>query len=360
MALLLSRRLTFIVSCAGSMLASTARAEIPPSVAAMIREAARSGDQTTVDVVVRIAKTTNPADADAIDDLASSLLTGIPVFISPAVEAIIQEAARTGDQSMANNVVNAAKATNPNEADAIGALASGLLVDAQQKAKEEREKRLASLSYLQGWEGEGQAGFGLTSGNTEEVSAVAGLSVKKEGLRTRHKFEALADYLRTNDITTREKFSASYSLDWLLREGFYAYGVLGWEQDRFAGYSSRFTESFGFGIRALDRHGMTLDLDAGPALRHTAFTDGRNTNEVGPRASLNYKWVLTPAMTFTEVASIVSADGSTTFTANSAFSSKITKALSGRISVNIQSESNRQQGSKPTDTATRATLVYEF
>ncbi len=365
MALPLIRRLTLWSLCAAPLLASpllvtSAHAEIPPSVEAMIREAARSGDQTTLDMVVRIAKATNPGEADAIDRLAISLPTRIPTFLSPAVEAIVQEAARTGDPSTATTIVKAAKATNPGEADAIDALASGLLTDAQKKAKEEREKRLASLSYLQGWQGEGQAGFGITSGNTEELSAIAGLSVKKEGLQTRHKFEALADYLRTNHVTTREKFNASYSLDWLLREGFYTYGILGWEKDRFAGYSRRFTESFGVGIRALERRGMTLDLDAGPALRQTAFTDGRNTIEVGPRASLNYKWVLRPDMTFTEIASVVSGDGGMTVTANSAFTSKITKALSGRLSFNVQSESNRQEGTRPTDTATRATLVYEF
>ncbi|HEX7820121.1 MAG TPA: DUF481 domain-containing protein [Sphingobium sp.] len=360
MALPLIRRPILLALCAAAMLATPAHAEIPPPVEAMIREAARKGDQTTVNMVAEIAKATNPTEADAIDRLAASLLTSVPPFISPAVEAIIREAARTGDQTAANPVVNAAKTTNPGEAEAIGALASSLLTDAQKRAKEEREKRLASLSYLQGWEGQGQAGFGLTSGNTEEVSGIIGISIKKEGLQTRHKFEALVDYLRTNNVTTRKKLATSYSLDWLLREGFYAYGVVGWEQDRFAGYARRFTESFGVGIRALDRKGMTLDLDAGPAFRQTAFTDSHDSIEVGPRASLNYKWLMSPAMTFTQIASIVSADGNMTLTSNSGFTSKITKALSGRLSFNVQSESNRQEGSKPTDTATRATLVYEF
>ncbi|MET0360591.1 MAG: DUF481 domain-containing protein [Sphingobium sp.] len=348
------------LSCVAPLWATTAQAEIPPAVEAMIREAARSGDETTVATVVEIAKATNPQDIYAIELLANSLPTRIPSYISPSVQAMVSAAAGTGDQATTASVVNAAKATNPNEAEAIGALATGILSDVQRKAKEERERRLASLTYLQGWTGEGQAGFGLTSGNTKEVSGVAGLSIKKEGLQTRHKFDALADYLRTNDVTTREKFSASYAFEYLLRQGFYVYGVGGWEQDRFAGYSRRFTESFGFGLRAIDRRTMTLDLDAGPALRQSAYTDGTKTNEVGPRASLNYKWDLTRTMTFTEIASIISADGRTTFIANSAFTSKITKALSARLSLNVQSESNRPEASSPTDTATRATLVYEF
>ncbi|HEX7874517.1 MAG TPA: DUF481 domain-containing protein [Sphingobium sp.] len=273
---------------------------------------------------------------------------------------MIREAARSGDDATLDAVVKVARATNPDAADEIRDLAKALTTETKDRTKREREERLAAQRYWQGWTGEGQAGFGLTSGNTEEVSGVIGLSVKKEGLRTRHKVEALVDYLRTNGFTTREKFAASYSLDYLLREGFYIYGIGGWEQDRFAGYARRFTESVGVGLRAINRADMTLDLDAGPALRQTIFTDGTSASEIGPRASLAYKWTMPRGMVLTENASVVSSDGGTTFIADTAFTSKITRSLSGRMSVKVQSESNRPVGSKPTDTTTRATLVYTF
>lgn len=273
---------------------------------------------------------------------------------------MIREAVRSNDSTTVDAVVKVAKATNPDEAEEIADLARELATAAEVRDRQERQERLASLHYWQGWKGEGQAGFGLTSGNTQEISGVIGLSLKKEGLKTRHKFDALVDYLRTNGATTREKFGASYSLDYLLREDFYAYGIAGWEQDRFAGYVRRFTESLGFGLRALNRPNMTLDLDAGPAFRQTVFTDGTRSSEIGPRASLAYKWTLPHGMVFTENASMVSADGSTTLISDTAFTSKITNDLSGRMSLRVQSESNRPVGSKPTDTTTRATLVYKF
>jgi putative salt-induced outer membrane protein len=280
--------------------------------------------------------------------------------IPPPVEAMIREAARSGDQATVDAVVKVARITNPQDQGAIDALAKMLMAETREQTKREREQRLAAQHYFEGWSGQGQAGFGLTSGNTREVSGVIGLSLNKEGLKTRHKLEALVDYLRTNNVTTREKFGASYSLEYLLREGFYSYGIMGWEQDRFAGYARRFTESFGIGLRVVNRPDMTLDLDAGPAFRQTLFTDSTSVSDAGPRASINYKWTLSKATTFTQIASIISAEGRTTFTSNTAFTSKITKALSGRLSINVQSESNRPEGSKPTDTATRATFVYEF
>jgi putative salt-induced outer membrane protein len=291
-----------------------------------------------------------------------SLLLATPAAaeIPPPIEAMIREAARGGDKSTLDTVVKIARATNPNEADAIDALARHLLAEATEKAKKEREEKLAAQSFLGGWRGEGQAGFGLTSGNTEEVSGVASLSLKKETLQTRHKFDALVDYLRTNEVTTRERLAASYAFDYLFRENLYTYGIVGWEQDRFAGYARRFTESLGGGLRAIDRPNMTLDLDAGPALRQTLFTDGTSSIVIGPRASLTYKWTLPHGRTFTEDASVVSDDDGTTIISNTAFTTKITGGLSARMSVKVQTESNRPSGAKPTDTSTRASLVFTF
>ena len=280
--------------------------------------------------------------------------------LPPAVEAMIREAGLSGDQSTLDAVVKVAKATNPSETATIDALASRMRTVVKTKVRYEREMQLATQTFFDGWKGEGQLGLGLTSGNTNETSGVVGLSLKKETVQTRHKVAALLDYLRTNDVTTRERFAASYALDYLFSDNLYTYGIAGWERDRFAGYARRFTESLGIGLRAIDRPNMTLDLDAGPAFRQTLFTDGTSANEIGPRASLAYKWTLARGMTFTEDASVVYDDGGTTFIANTAVTSKITGRLSGRMSVKVQTESNRPVGAKPTDTATRAALVYTF
>lgn len=280
--------------------------------------------------------------------------------IPPAVEAMIREAGLGGDKATLDAVVKVAKATNPGEVEAIEHLARRMLTVADTKVKYEREMQLATQGFLDGWKGEAQLGLGLTSGNTNETSGVVGLALKKDTVQTRHKVAALLDYLRTNDVTTRERFAASYALDYLFSENFYTYGIVGWERDRFAGYARRFTESLGIGLRAIDRPNMTLDLDAGPAIRQTLFTDGTSAIEIGPRASLTYKWTMARGMTFTEDASVVYDDGGTTFITNSALTSKITGRLSGRVSVKVQTESNRPVGAKPTDTATRAALVYTF
>lgn len=293
---------------------------------------------------------------------ACALLAALPAAaaIPPPVEAMIREAARGGDAGTLNAVVRVAKATNPGETAAIDALGGSLLAEAQAKARREREERLASMDLFEGWVGEGQLGAGLTTGNTEEASAVIGVSLRRDGLRTRHKFAALVDYLHTNGRTTRQKFAVDYALNYTLDDGLYAVGTLGWERDIFAGYARRFTESLGLGYRAISRRRMTLDLEGGPALRQTLYTSGRSEDEFGARGSLAWRWTLLSGTILSEDASVVHAADNTTFSSRTALTTKLTGRLSARMSFNVQHETEPLFGRERTDTATRATLVYGF
>jgi putative salt-induced outer membrane protein len=132
--------------------------------------------------------------------------------VPTAVEAMIREAAGSHDRATYEAVLKVAKATNPDDAEAIEALGAGLFAEAQARTKREEAARYAQRNMFEGWKGEGQAGFGLTSGNTKETSAVLGVSLLKEGPRTRHKLIGLVDYLRSNGTTTRQKYSGTASI----------------------------------------------------------------------------------------------------------------------------------------------------
>lgn len=301
---------------AASFLAMPAEAAIPPEVEAMIREAARDGDGATLAAVVKVAQATNPQDAEAIATLGAQLA----------------EEAKAG----------AAK------------------VEAERKEKQEKQEKLAEMGVLEGWKGQGEAGVGLTSGNTDELSATVSLSLARNGVYTRQKLHALLDYQRTNGATSRRKYGLSYGLDYLFRDGLYVYGLAGWEQDRFAGYARRFTQSAGVGLRALKTEAMTLDLDAGPALRQTRYVDGLDEFSMATRGSLAWRWKMKSGMQLTQDASVLSDEQNTTWISKTALSAALSQALSARLSFNVQGESEPAGGRRPTDTATRATIVYDF
>lgn len=280
--------------------------------------------------------------------------------VPTAVEAMIREAAASHDKATYEAVMKVAKATNPDDADAIEALGAGLFAEAQARAKREEAAHYAQRNMFEGWKGEGQAGFGLTSGNTKETSAILGVSLMKEGPKTRHKLTGLVDYLRSNGTTTRQKYAASYALNYIFRDGLYLVSTLGWERDVFASYARRFTESLGLGYRAINRDHMTLDLEAGPALRQTRYTGGLEEDEFAGRASMAYRWTLRDGIALSEDGSVLAGGENTTLISTTALTAKINTKLSGRISYNVQHETSPAAGRQPTDTATRATLVYSF
>jgi len=341
---------------------------IAPEVEAMIREAARTGDNATLTRVLAVARAANPDDAAAIDALGGRLMVQAPrPAISPEIEAMLQEAGRTGDATTLASVVKVAKAEKPAEAQAIDQLGIRLMTDVQARAREAatrareaEEARLASLGAFDGWSGQGEAGFGLTTGNTDQISALIGLKLNKEGLKARHRIAASLDYQETDGQLSRERSVVTYGFNYLLGQGLYLSSSLGWERDEFAGFARRFTESLGLGYRLVERPGMTLDVDGGPALRQTRFTDGTGDDEFGGRASLTWRWTIRDGFTASQDASIVSSDGNTTLISTSALTAKLTSFISTRMSFNIQSETDPLPGRRATDTATRASLVYSF
>jgi len=280
--------------------------------------------------------------------------------IPPTVEAMIRAAAQSGDEAELKAVVKAAKATNPAAAAEIEALADAELARMRTAAAAKREAELKSRGFFDGWTGAGEAGLSLSGGNTKESSGVVGLKLNKEGLQVRHKVAALADYLRTNGETTREKFMASYGLDYKFSDRFYVYGQGMWERDRFGGYSRRFTESLGLGYTAIDRDNMSLYLEAGPSLRQTRYVGGDSDSQLAGRANLAYRWTIRDGLVFSQDAGALMGSGGSTITSDTALTTRLFGAVSARVSFNVEHETNPPAGLKKTDYATRLTGVYEF
>lgn len=280
--------------------------------------------------------------------------------IPAAVEAMIRAAAAGGSEAELKAVVKAAKATNPGIAGEIDALADQEFTRVQTDAAATREAQLRSQGYFEGWTGAGEAGFSFSGGNTKETSGVLGLKLVKDGVQIRHKAAALADYLRTNDETTREKFMASYGVDYKFSDRFYVYGQGMWERDRFGGYSRRFTESLGLGYTAIDRDDMSLNLEAGPSLRQTRYTTGESDSQLAGRASLAYFWTIREGLVFSQDAAALVGSGGSTLTSITALTTRLFGAVSARVSFNVEHETNPPPGLDKTDYATRLTGVYEF
>jgi putative salt-induced outer membrane protein len=269
--------------------------------------------------------------------------------LPPAVDAMIREA--KGDDL--NAVVKVAKATNPASVPEIDAL----VADLKSQALTAREERLASAGIFDSWSGAGLAGFTRTTGNTSDVGITAGLNLEKDGLTFRHKLRAMVDRQTTGGVATRDKYLAGYELNYKFNSRIYAYGLVTWDKDTFAGIHRRLSESVGAGYSVLASETMKLDLSAGPAFRQTRYATGLDERVTTARAGLDYSWKMFDALTLIEKAEIFldSEIKSTT-----ALSVPVRNALSAQLAFDYDRQNKVPPGRKQTDTATRVALVYSF
>ncbi|MCU0890623.1 MAG: DUF481 domain-containing protein [Sandarakinorhabdus sp.] len=274
--------------------------------------------------------------------------------IPPAVDAMINAAAANPDQLKV--VADIAKQTNPDSATEIDAKVAAI----NAAAAKAREEKLATQGFFEGWGGQGEAGGFISSGNTENRGLAVGVNLGKETRRWKHTLRGVMDYQEDNGVTSRERYFAGYEGNWKFNGHGFAVLALSWEQDRFTGFSSRFTQSIGIGYRLVDTPRLTIAVDGGPALRQTRFTNGINENTLAARAGLNGKWIISDRMTFTQTATYYADNVNNSLLSLSQLTAKLNGRLSARFSFQLNNESNPPPGRENTDTVTRATLVYNF
>lgn len=289
-----------------------------------------------------------PAGDEAAQEAASEALPA-------GVEAMIRKAAESGDKSKIDSVADVAASAYPQHGEQIAALVSSLKADIDRQ----RVAALKEQEFYEGWKGSIEAGFNKSTGNTNETGTLFQVDTTREGLTTRQRINALHDRQKTDGDLTRSRSLASYQINRKLGERFSVYGLVGWEKDRFAGYTRRFTESLGFGYQLLNTEDMRLSIDAGPAFRQVRFVEGGSKSEMAARASLAYRWDILPTLTFSQDAAAV-LDGSKTFTSNTALTSKLWGSLSGRLSYYVIHEGDPVDDRKKTDTTMRLSLVYSY
>lgn len=292
--------------------AAPAQAALPQGVRAMLEAARDSGDAQAMATVIQLAKQTNPDSMAEIELIAWSdprLFRPGPM-VAPSPE-----------------VVPVAFAAAPPEAI---------------------------------WDGEGELGGFLTTGNSDSFGVSGGLKVERTRGNWKHGISARADYQKTNDEVTREFYQVGYKGDWTVSPRAYAFGLAQFESDRLAGYVERYSLGSGLGFQLVKRDDLSVKLEGGPALRSTDLTDGRSELAVSGRGAIGVDWRMKAGLRAKQDASIYSEAGATSIQSTTALDAKLIEKLTARLSYSLRYESRPLTGSVGTDTVTRASVVYDF
>jgi putative salt-induced outer membrane protein len=269
---------------------------------------------------------------------------------------MITEAARTGDAQTLDITADLARRTNPDSVAEIDALAAGLRAEAE-------NARLAALreqGFFEGWSGSGEVGLSQTSGTSDNTTVAAGVTLTKDGLDWRHKLVGLANYQKSNGVTSAERYLASYEGNYKFNDRLFAFGLVQWERDTFAGFTRRFTESLGLGYTLFAGPPFHWEVSGGPAWRQTNYILGGSDNDLSARASTALAWEIFANTTLTEDAGVYIGGSSNTWFSTTALTTQVIEDISARFSFGVISESDPPPGISKTNTITRFTLVYDF
>lgn len=310
------------------------------------------------------------------------LLPAIIAFLpaSPAaaqlaepVRAMIEAAINKGDKAQIEAVVAIARETQPDGQEEIDRLYTAWL-EASREAEAARLAAERQTAEEQGapvrWTGNGEVGAFRATGNSDNTGLSAALALTREKDAWSHKLSGRADYQRTNDITTRERFLAAYEPRYQIHERLFAYGLTQYERDRIQGFSARYALSGGIGYHLLDRDNIDLSLQAGPALRITRFVAGGGETRLAGLLGVDFDWRITDRLTLTQDTNAVAETGgqatliidsaNTTLNLITGLDAKITDRLTARLSYTVDYDSNPPIGGVNTDTFSRFTFVYGF
>ncbi len=309
---------------------------------------------------MNVLKFVRPMSATALAlCLPSAALADVP----EPVRAMIDAAVATGDADKVAIIVDLAKATNPDDGDAIDAIVAefqseqAALAEAEAAAEEEA---IRNAGIFDNWSGQGQLGAFRSTGNASNTGVTAGLTLERVGINWRHKLTGLADYQETEGVTTREQFLAAYEANYNISSRLFAYGLAQWERDSFQGFSARYAASGGFGYRVIDKENMQLSVKAGPAYRRTEFADGSSDNALAGLGALDFDWKISENLTVTEDASAFIQSGNSTYTSTTGITAALGGGLSASASYTIEHDTNPPLGAVQTDTLSRITLIYDF
>lgn len=279
------------------------------------------------------------------------------------VRAMIDAAIATGDDAKVRTVIDLARTTNPDDAaelDSIIAAYETNLAAAKAEEAAQQEAEIRSAGLFDNWSGRGELGAFNSTGNSSNTGVTASLGLTRDGIKWRHKLRARADYQRSNGVTTREQFLAAYEPNLKLSDRLFAYALAQYERDRFQGFSARYAMSGGLGYDVIVEDDMTLSIKAGPAYRRTERTNGTSEGNLAGLASADFDWTISDNITLTQDASAFIQSGSSTYISDTGLQAGIADNVKLRLSYTVEHDTQPPIGAENTDTLSRVTIIYDF
>jgi len=213
----------------------------------------------------------------------------------------------------------------------------------------------------QGWKGDIELGYVKTSGNTDTTAAILKLAIRGGYTDWVHEFISRGYHATDTGNTTAANLMAQWRSNYVLRREIdYLFGLVRYDNDRFAGYKLRMTEVGGYGYKIIKQENFRWAAEAGVGGQQTTRTDGEQNNEGIVRLGTWLDWNISKTSIFTYNL-FTEIGSSNTYTESDAeLSVKINEAWSVVLGWLVKNNSEVQPGVEKTDMTTTVTIKYAF
>jgi putative salt-induced outer membrane protein len=226
------------------------------------------------------------------------------------------------------------------------------------RIEDDEKTAVGEAQFVDGWSGESSLGASYSSGNNNEWSVSATINMERKGPRWEHDV-AIDGLIRNNQgVRTEERLNTSYrGRRDFTGSPWFSFGTLQFEHDLRVGIDTRFTETLGVGFQLINRDALKWEASAGPALRQTKFEDGFSESTLAAFVGTELKWEITDTLTFREKMGAVMDNSNSSFSSVTSLTTNVYGQLSGRISFELNAETDPSTGNDELDTRTLLSLV---
>lgn len=213
------------------------------------------------------------------------------------------------------------------------------------------------------WFGDVEAGYQMTTGNTETRSLNGRMSVGHDSGRRLHEAGLRGVYsYEEEDGTTAQRFLANGKTKYRFNENDSLYGLSVYENDRFSAYDYRVTLSAGYHRRLLSTERVAWSAEIGPGYRYSRYReDGISSDdEAIAHVGTVFLYRFTQRTSFREEISVDAGDENTAIRSDSSLRISISDRLSLRLTHIIRHVTDVPDDTKKTDTETFFSLGYAF
>lgn len=277
-------------------------------------------------------------------------------LLPPAVREMLEAAIANGNEAEIVAVAKIAKQTNPASTDEI----QQMVASWKDRTKETRNAVIREARFIDLWTGKVEVGGFRSTGSTSEIGISASTAIERTGIQWSHKLAASIDYRRANGVTSRERYMASYEPRYEFNPRGFLYGLAQFERDTSIGYNERYTASAGIGYKLIVSTPVDLSMNVGPSIRYADYVIGDRETKFGARASMDATWRLSPALTFKQAASAYAESDVYSVNSLTSLETRVGSGWSVGLSYNVQYESETLLTDRDLETLSRFTLTHVF